>query len=59
VPIISSQKKSAEAKEDKFRLAADDVPEKAGGFVAVDFAKRFAGGGVEQVHEFGVVACLK
>jgi hypothetical protein len=40
------KKKSAEAEENEFRLAADNVPEKPGGFVAINFAQRFARRGV-------------
>lgn len=41
------------------RLATEDGPEQAGGFVTINFAEGGAGGGVQEVDQLGILFLLK
>lgn len=51
VAIFSPQQQSAQTEERQARLAAENSPQQAGGFVACDFAQGVARRGIEEVDE--------
>src|SRR3984893_7775809 len=55
----SAQEQSAKAQEGQARLAAEDIPQQTGGFIARDFAERVARGNIQQVDQVGVVFLLE
>src|ERR1039457_1564047 len=54
-----AHEQGAEAEEHQLRLAANDVPKEAGGFVAVNFGQRCADAGVQEVDQLRIIFLLK
>src|ERR1700733_7439016 len=54
-----AHEQAAETEEHELRLAANDVPKEAGGFVAVNFGQRCADAGVQEVDQLRIVFLLK
>jgi hypothetical protein len=57
--ISFAHQQAAQAQKYELRLAANDVPKKACGFVTVDLAERCADAGVQEVNQLRIILLLK
>ncbi|HZS71337.1 MAG TPA: hypothetical protein VFA13_05830, partial [Candidatus Acidoferrum sp.] len=59
MPCAAAHEQAAQAEKKEARLAADQVPEEACGFIAMDIGEGLASGGIQQIDKPGIIALLE